>query len=313
MHLETKIHLKLLLITSFLSWTWSFDLMKLHSKTTFPVLGIFAIALMISVPQAFAENVSVSVPQGTSVPGCEATNECFIPHEVTIQIGDEVTWSNDDTAAHTVTAGSASDGPSGAFDSSLFMAGTTFSHKFETNGEYPYFCMVHPWMEGVVMVGTTMAKETKTTPEMTPETTMTPKTTMDERGQITLDHEITGGKVTHMTPDTDANSLIIGLETTSEGMFTATFPREVIDAKIGDEDDDFFVLVDGEEVDFDETKTSSDRTLGISFPAGTEEIEIIGTHVIPEFGSITAMILAVAIISIIAISAKSRLGITPKF
>jgi len=102
----------------------------------------------------FADHVtaSVSVPQGTSVPGCETTNECFIPYEVTVDVGGEVTWSNDDSAAHTVTSGSAADGPSGLFDSSLFMAGTAFSYKFEAVGEYPYHCMVHPWMEGTVTV-----------------------------------------------------------------------------------------------------------------------------------------------------------------
>ena len=95
---------------------------------------------------------SVSVPAGTSVPGCEETNECFIPFEVTVGVGGEVTWSNDDTAAHTVTSGTAGDGPSGEFDSSLFFAGTTFSHTFESAGEFPYFCLVHPWMNGIVTV-----------------------------------------------------------------------------------------------------------------------------------------------------------------
>jgi predicted secreted protein with PEFG-CTERM motif len=88
----------------------------------------------------------------------------------------------------------------------------------------------------------------------------------------------------------------------------------VLDALLGDgSDDDFFVLVDGEEVDFDEIISSTDRILTIEFPAGTELIEIIGTFVIPEFGTIAAMILAVAIISIIAISAKSRLSIIPRY
>jgi predicted secreted protein with PEFG-CTERM motif len=86
-----------------------------------------------------------------------------------------------------------------------------------------------------------------------------------------------------------------------------------LDATINNENDEFFVLVDGEEVDFDEIITSTDRTLTINFLAGTEEIEIIGTFVIPEFGTIAAMILAVAIISIIAISSKSRLSIVPRY
>jgi plastocyanin len=118
------------------------------------LLVLFVISLGSMTSPAFADHAtaSVSVPQGTSVPGCETTNECYIPYEVTVDVGGEVTWSNDDSAAHTVTGGSAADGPSGVFDSSLFMASTTFSHKFEAVGDYPYFCMVHPWMEGIVTV-----------------------------------------------------------------------------------------------------------------------------------------------------------------
>ena len=66
-------------------------------------------------------------------------------------------------------------------------------------------------------------------------------------------------------------------------------------------------------LDFAEIATDTDRTLTIGFLAGTEQIEIIGTFVIPEFGTIAAMILAVAIISIVAISAKSRLSIVPRY
>jgi predicted secreted protein with PEFG-CTERM motif len=125
--------------------------------------------------------------------------------------------------------------------------------------------------------------------------------------------DITGGNLKSITPDVDANSLIIAIDAYDDGQLTITLPRELIDAKMGDADDEFFVLVDGEEVDFDETKTSTDRTLVIDFLAGAEEIEIIGTHVVPEFGAIAALILAVAIISIIAISAKSRLSIMPRY
>ncbi|MDH3610609.1 MAG: plastocyanin/azurin family copper-binding protein [Nitrosopumilus sp.] len=115
---------------------------------------LFAIVVSMIPGPVFADHstAAVSLPQGTSITGCETTNECFIPSEVTVDIGGEVTWSNDDSAAHTVTAGSAAVGPSGVFDSSLFMAGTTFSHTFEAKGVFPYFCIVHPWMEGIVLV-----------------------------------------------------------------------------------------------------------------------------------------------------------------
>ena len=111
----------------------------------------------------------------------------------------------------------------------------------------------------------------------------------------------------------DAVSLLVYIESTDDGTITLTIPRSVLDATINNGDDQFFVLVDGEEVDFEEIITSTDRTLTINFLAGAEEIEIIGTFVIPEFGTIAAMILAVAIISIIAISSKSRLGMLSRY
>ena len=96
--------------------------------------------------------VEVIVPEGSGVPGCDETNECYIPYEVTISVGDTVTWSNDDTAAHTVTSGTSSGGPDGVFDSSLFMSGSTFEFTFDDSGTFDYFCMVHPWMTGQVQV-----------------------------------------------------------------------------------------------------------------------------------------------------------------
>jgi len=96
----------------------------------------------------------VSNPLGSSVPGCEETDEgCFIPSTITIDVGGEVTWVNDDGAAHTVTSGVLTDGgPDGLFDSGLFAPGDEFSVTFWAKGEYPYFCLVHPWMEGLVIV-----------------------------------------------------------------------------------------------------------------------------------------------------------------
>ena len=99
-------------------------------------------------------------------------------------------------------------------------------------------------------------------------------------GEFGITFHITGGSVVSITPDFDSSSLIIVIETDVDGVLTITLPRELIDAKIGDADDDFLVLVDAEIVDFEETKTNLERTLSIAFSAGTEEIEIIGTFVI---------------------------------
>jgi len=160
--------------------------------------------------------------------------------------------------------------------------------------------------------------------------TVTPPTPVDTTGitdttvsiQGTNDvigYEITGGKILSIMPDLGENgeiistSLIVNIDATEDGSLTLTIPRSILDAKMNGEDDEFFILVDGEEIDFDETTSSTSRTLTIPFQAGAEVIDIIGTFVIPEFGTIAAMILAVAIVSIIAISAKSRLSIMPRY
>jgi len=73
-------------------------------------LIILLVLILFSVSMAddvYAATVSVSIPTGTSVPGCEQTNSCFLPSSVSINVGDTVSWYNADTAAHTVTSGSA--------------------------------------------------------------------------------------------------------------------------------------------------------------------------------------------------------------
>ena len=130
-------------------------------------------------------------------------------------------------------------------------------------------------------------------------------------------YSIKGGKILSITPDIPAKSLIVEIETTDDGEVKLIIPRSILDARLGadgmsGEDDSFFVLVDGAEADFEETTTSEDRTLTIPFEDGTTQIEIIGTFVIPEFGTIAVIILAVAIVSIVAIS-RSRLSILPKY
>lgn len=98
----------------------------------------------------------VDIPAGTAVPGCEEDDACFVPSTVTVVAGDTVMWSNSDTAAHTVTAGTIA-AQTGMFDSGLFLPGDTFEFTFDDPGEYDYVCIVHPWMEGTVVVQDAMA------------------------------------------------------------------------------------------------------------------------------------------------------------
>jgi predicted secreted protein with PEFG-CTERM motif len=114
-------------------------------------------------------------------------------------------------------------------------------------------------------------------------------------------YTITGGVLTQVSPDQEAGSLIINVDSLSNGTLFIQLPRDVIDAKFGEEDDDFFVLIDGLETPFE-------RTLTIPFPEGTEEIEVIGTFVVPEFHTIAILILMVSVVSVIGIS-KAKSGL----
>ena len=117
-----------------------------------------------------------------------------------------------------------------------------------------------------------------------------------------IPYHISGGMVTGATINTPDNSVIISFDTNGDGILIVT-PSESTLHGI------FMVLVDGEE--WDDVEITGNKVT-VMFPAGAEEIEVIGTFVVPEFGTIAAMILVISIISIIAISAKSRLGIIPR-
>ena len=128
-------------------------------------------------------------------------------------------------------------------------------------------------------------------------------------------YTITNGKVLDVKADTNSKSLIVSIESNGDGVLTITMPRELIDSKKTDgTDDQYFVLNDGQEDDqvMEINPTTAARTLQIPFTMGTSQIEIIGTFVVPEFGEVAAVVLAVAIVSIIAISSKTGLRLSPK-
>ena len=121
-----------------------------------------------------------------------------------------------------------------------------------------------------------------------------------------VSYTMDGGTVKDITVDTQNLVLLINVETTGDGTLTITLPRSLIDAKLGDQDDQFFVLADGELIDFEESKTDTDRTLKIPFAYGIETIDISGTQIVPEFGSLSTIILTIGIISVIATGLMTR-------
>ena len=112
-----------------------------------------------------------------------------------------------------------------------------------------------------------------------------------------------------MLVDSNIFALIVIIESDDDGILTLELPRKSIDAKKSDSTDDtFIILIDGIEVPYEEISTNlEERRISINFEEGDSDIEIIGTFVVPEFGTISVMILAVAIISILVFTSKFQI------
>jgi len=281
---------------------------------------LFAIASMVAIaPGAFADHhmQTVTNAPGSSTPGCEETADgCFIPSMVTIDVGGEVTWENDDTAAHTVTSGTPTGGPDGNFDSSLVMAGSSFSHTFEDAGSFDYFCMVHPWMEGCVIVEDAAAAEAEAAAADAAEAAAAEAAAAEAAAAAvardpavdlvdTLDYSISSGSVSSIMTNSDDATLVVAIDTSDDGELSINLDSDYITAF---DDGSYFVLVNNEEVWF----SQDGNNLTIPYESGTEKIEIVGSVVVPEFGTIAMIVLAVAIVSIIVLTTKTRTTLIPK-
>lgn len=280
------------------------------------LLVLFAVVAGVNAtPSVFADHptAEVQVGKGTSVPGCDKTNVCYVPYEVTVDVGGEVTWINED-AAHTVTSGNLKKDanmvglkdPNG-FDSSLFMSGNTFSHKFNAPGEYPYFCTVHPWMTGIVHVVDKVRDDDHMddhddsmmeVPSSIDEIMVTISNVNEgaQASPLQIRVEITdldGGMLEHVnfmvTAMQNGEVIFEGQEHAHDGKATVSTPPLPLEAS-ADNPVDVTVELLGFGVD------------KITGPSG----QLATSQIVPEFGTIAVMVLGIAIVSIVALSAKSR-------
>ena len=136
-------------------------------------------------------------------------------------------------------------------------------------------------------------------------------------GSFDLGYSIIGGEVKDIKLNQDRYSIIVEISAGSNGNIVLKLPRESFDAKINDVDEKFIILIsktglddlDFFEVEFEEIEVGPDlRTLRIQFEEDDKWIEVVGTYVIPEFGTIVVMILLIAITTTIIIS-KSKFSI----
>lgn len=286
-------------------------------KTTILSSILAAFAFTMAIP-AFADHstVEVSIPAGSSTPGCEKNKECYTPSEVTVDVGGEVMWSNEDSASHTVTSGNPTDGKDEIFDSGLFLSGQTFSHKFEESGEFPYFCLVHPWMQGAVIVQASEEVHDDTGDH----DESVGNTVGDNTGVTVMSQD--GSIIVHINSDVptqDKKSTVSVEFTDAEKNPVEHVNFEITAAQNGEQ-----VLAETKQhamkgtAEFTTSTLSSDSPLdvqviilGIGLPDDETgwtgpKGETVTAQVVPEFGTLAVIILAVSIVSIVAITTRSK-------
>lgn len=122
---------------------------KISTTVLVAALAVGVLSLsMDSIPVLAQTGTTISMVPGSSAP----TNPKFYdPSPANVAVGTTVTWINDDATLHTATSGTA-DAPTDEFDSSYLAKGKTFQHTFTKAGTFDYYCQLHPFMVGQVVV-----------------------------------------------------------------------------------------------------------------------------------------------------------------
>ncbi len=245
---------------------------------------------------AFAQETYVfNIPTGAASPDApyfwQSEKDGTATGDIEVNVLDSVRWENADTAMHTVTSGNPEEGPDGIFDSGLFSPGEGFQWQFLEVGEFDYFCVIHPWMTGTVTVKSGLQ--------------VVPGVGADVGdGATTYDVEYQFNRViSSASVNEDQNSItfeIIGNPKGEDNTLTLMLPKNLISGPL-------VIWVDGEEItDSIMTEGEEINKLEIPLNRDSDRVTLVGTSVVPEFGTIAMMILVVGIISIIALSFKSQ-------
>ncbi|MCV0430914.1 plastocyanin/azurin family copper-binding protein [Nitrosopumilus sp.] len=127
-------------------------IVRISNVNNFDTSGEFSFKVTEPKKELIADHF-IDIAKGSSLPGCEINDSCYIPSSAEIEIDQIVLWNNMDSSAHTVTSGTPDNGNSDSFDSGIIAAGGQFSNKFEKQGIFDYYCTLHPWMIGTISVG----------------------------------------------------------------------------------------------------------------------------------------------------------------
>ena len=292
--------------------------MKTKAISSIFVLFAIAAGMASMAPAAFADHAEVAigaVEESGFSQACVETG-CYTPLVATVDVGGVVTMTNTDpTGVHTFTSGTV-DGftpsPDGTFDTGVLMSGDAFEWTPTQAGEQPYYCMLHTWMIGTIIVQEAAAEEHA-----------------DDHGDDKMDHS---DDMVHEDVAEDVELMVMISDSQVMGGtqielefnvlhlnydLTATQNGEVVFEETGLHSMDLIATHQIDAVGSDENPISVEVvSLGIGAPGDESNWtgpvgQVTTAQVVPEFGTIAMMVLAVAIISIVAVTAKSR--VVPRF
>ena len=256
---------------------------------------------------AFADHSEATVeqPEGASSVLCLDTNECFVPSNVTIDVGGTVTWINSDAALHNMASGTIQDDEIGTLFGAtdlLMKPGDEYSFTFTDfePGEYPYFCFLHPHMSGTVTV---VAAEAVDDGMM-----------MDEPSAMYALSDGTAIKLYSGEPtegeQLEITVLFVDSEHVNYDLMVTQGDDTVLEDIAAHEHQGMGThttapLASSDPVDV----TITFQGFGVTEPFTGDSIgeEAVFTGVVPEFGTIAMIILGVAVMSIVAVTARSRI------
>ncbi len=263
------------------------------------IFSLLAFAVLFTIPlstNVFAQtSYDVNIPTGAASPDApyfwQSEKDGSTSGNVEILIGDTSVWKNADTAAHTVTSGTAIEGPDDIFDSGLFAPGKSFTYKFSEIGHYPYYCTLHPWMEGTIIVTAGYSIIPNVGKEV-------------GDGYTFFDVEYDFNRVLSTAIiDEEQKSItfeIIGDAKTDNHDLELRLPSGLVDGP-------FVIWVDGKNLsDFENILEGDLNVLFVPLDADSKILTIVGTSIVPEFGPMALAILGVSVVSMIVLSQKFK-------
>lgn len=261
---------------------------------------IFIMGLFFSIPlfdHAYATTFDINMPTGSASPDApyfwqnEKTGEAT--GDIEIVVGDTIVWKNGDGAKHTITSGTPEDGPDGIFGGTDFLVpGEFYKFTFTEKGKYPYFCIIHPWMLGVVTV----------TNEGYKIIADVGKDVGDGLTSFNVDYQYSG---IISNPTTNLEQKSITFQITSDVKsnnhnLMMLLPSELIEGP-------YVIFVDNKKNLRFEYIPDDLSMIEIELSDDSKEITIIGTKIVPEFGLLSIIILGAATTSMILIQ-KTRIN-----